>query len=106
MHGEQILPVYRSQNIGKEYGHKNEEKNLKLLWMVMVVGALLGGCGGKESQPAADSAEKTTTSVQETASEAQETVQAAALEDGVYTADFDTDSGMFHVSEACDGKAP
>lgn len=28
----------------------------------------------------------------------------ASLEDGVYTADFKTDSSMFHVSEACDGK--
>ena len=26
------------------------------------------------------------------------------LEDGVYTAEFDTDSSMFHVNEACDGK--
>ena len=26
------------------------------------------------------------------------------LEDGVYSADFDTDSSMFHVSEACEGK--
>lgn len=26
------------------------------------------------------------------------------LEDGVYSADFNTDSSMFHVSEACDGK--
>ena len=26
------------------------------------------------------------------------------LEDGVYTADFHTDSTMFHVNEACDGK--
>lgn len=26
------------------------------------------------------------------------------LEDGVYSADFDTDSSMFHVNEACDGK--
>lgn len=26
------------------------------------------------------------------------------LPDGVYTADFNTDSSMFHVSEACDGK--
>ncbi len=26
------------------------------------------------------------------------------MEDGVYTAEFDTDSSMFHVSEACDGK--
>lgn len=28
----------------------------------------------------------------------------ASLQDGVYTADFQTDSSMFHVSEACDGK--
>ncbi|MBQ3380041.1 MAG: iron transporter [Clostridia bacterium] len=28
----------------------------------------------------------------------------AALPDGVYTADFDTDSSMFHVNEACGGK--
>ena len=27
-----------------------------------------------------------------------------ALEDGTYTAEFDTDSGMFHVNEANDGK--
>lgn len=27
-----------------------------------------------------------------------------SLEDGTYTAEFTTDSGMFHVSEACDGK--
>lgn len=29
---------------------------------------------------------------------------AAPLPDGVYTAEFQTDSSMFHVSEACDGK--
>ena len=29
---------------------------------------------------------------------------ANTLEDGVYTAEFDTDSGMFHVNEANDGK--
>ena len=27
-----------------------------------------------------------------------------ALADGVYSAAFDTDSSMFHVSEACDGR--
>ena len=26
------------------------------------------------------------------------------LEDGTYTAEFDTDSSMFHVNETCDGK--
>lgn len=28
----------------------------------------------------------------------------AVISDGMYTANFDTDSSMFHVSEACDGK--
>ena len=28
----------------------------------------------------------------------------AVLEDGTYSADFETDSSMFHVSEACNGK--
>lgn len=28
----------------------------------------------------------------------------AELEDGTYTAEFHTDSGMFHVNEACEGK--
>lgn len=31
-------------------------------------------------------------------------VSAEVLADGVYTADFDTDSGMFHVNEALNGK--
>jgi hypothetical protein len=36
---------------------------------------------------------------------AEETeANANVLADGVYTADFDTDSTMFHVNEACDGK--
>lgn len=34
----------------------------------------------------------------------QKKLPAVSLEDGVYTADFDTDSGMFGVSEACGGK--
>lgn len=34
----------------------------------------------------------------------KEEVQDNVPEDGVYTADFDTDSNMFHVNEACDGK--
>ena len=50
--------------------------------------SLLVGCG----------ASSTASSV---ASSAAET---AALADGVYTAEFDTDSSMFHANEACDGK--
>ena len=69
------------------------------------------------SEETADTAEDTAseetagttedTALEETADAAEDTGSeppAVSLEDGVYTAEFDTDSGMFHVSEACDGK--
>ena len=34
---------------------------------------------------------------------ASSAAETAALPDGVYTAEFDTDSGMFHANEACNG---
>ena len=36
--------------------------------------------------------------------DAKEDKGAAALEDGVYSAVFETDSSMFHVNETCDGR--
>ncbi len=42
--------------------------------------------------------------VQHTADVINEQENTAALPDGIYTVDFDTDSSMFHVSEACNGK--
>lgn len=36
--------------------------------------------------------------------EKKEEKEELVLEDGEYLADFDTDSGMFHANEACDGK--
>ena len=42
--------------------------------------------------------------VSEAASESAAASSALALEDGTYTAEFDTDSSMFHVNEASDGK--
>ena len=77
---------------------------------------LLGGCGAGQAADAT-SAESTVAATQEntvvptesteatvetTATEATQTE--AQLPDGVYTAEFSTDSSMFHVSEACDGK--
>ena len=54
---------------------------------------------------------ETETAVTETVSEAEtetgsetETEAEGVLEDGTYTAEFDTDSSMFHVNEANDGK--
>ena len=76
---------------------------------------LLGGCGTGQAADAV-SAESTVAATQEStvtpteSTEAAETVSTetagdeAQLPDGVYTAEFSTDSSMFHVSEACDGK--
>ena len=49
---------------------------------------------------------KTESGEEAEASEEKDTDAAKAdtLEDGVYTAEFDTDSSMFHVNEANDGK--
>ena len=77
---------------------------------------MLGGCGNSNAQPAADSTkeaveQKDTSAPDETtnneAEEADQTstdVQTPALEDGVYDAAFNTDSSMFHVNEANDGR--
>ena len=88
-----------------------KKKMITILCAAMLGCALLAGCGSGGSAPAgsetetqeeAGTAEETETAAEaETAEEAE---NPAPLEDGVYTADFDTDSGMFHVSEACDGK--
>ena len=53
----------------------------------------------KETTEAADSKDADTKD-----SDAKDTADSAALEDGVYTAEFDTDSSMFHVNEANDQK--
>lgn len=74
---------------------------MKKKWMILIcvcaLSFLFAGCSGGNtgSDPAAEDAQEDT--------QEQEAAE-PALEDGVYTADFDTDSSMFHVSEACDGK--
>ena len=97
-----------------------------ILCAVALLCVLLAGCGGQgkpaedtappaeDNTPAEDTApaEDTTPAPAEpedTASD-QEAADAAAgedasvLEDGEYTARFNTDSSMFHVNEACDGR--
>ena len=63
--------------------------------------SLLAGCGASSTASSAASGAASTEAVSSVASSAVET---AALPDGVYTADFDTDSSMFHANEACNGK--
>lgn len=86
--------------------------------------ALLCGCGSTSGQDTASSAESaqsvsTEESTSGSDSEANQTTDSTTiseadtadsgklpatcpLEDGVYTADADTDSSMFHINEACD----
>ena len=63
--------------------------------------SLLVGCGASST---ASSAASSAASSEAASSVASSAVETAALPDGVYTADFDTDSSMFHANEACNGK--
>ena len=67
---------------------KNKYSMIAGIWIL--TSALLGGCASASSDQ------------EHVPVETQ--AEAATLSDGVYTADFDTDSSMFHVNEACDGK--
>ena len=63
--------------------------------------SLLVGCGASSTASSAASSAASSEAASSVASSAAET---AALPDGVYTAEFDTDSSMFHANEVCDGK--
>ena len=67
---------------------------------ITLAALLLAGCGASASTTA-ESASAAASTV-ETAPAATE-APAVALPDGVYTAEFKTDSSMFHASEAVDG---
>ena len=90
-----------------------------LMNKIIIVGGLsacllLGGCGAgqaadatsAESTVAAQESTVTPTEITETAETVSTEIaqDKAQLPDGVYAAEFSTDSSMFHVSEACDGK--
>ena len=62
--------------------------------------SLLVGCGASST---ASSAASSAASSEATSSVASSAAETAALPDGVYTAEFDTDSSMFHANEAVDG---
>ena len=63
------------------------KRTLTLILTVLMLCTLLFGCGQKSED-----------------GDPQDTNTEPALADGVYTADFNTDSSMFHVNEACKGK--
>ena len=51
-----------------------------------------------------ETTEETKTDESSEGAKADDTAKGDVLEDGVYTAEFETDSSMFHVNEANDGK--
>ena len=70
------------------------KKRTILLCMAALVAVFAVGCSNQ-----------TDTSVQDASSPpAVSQEEQATLEDGVYSADFETDSSMFRVNETCDGK--
>ena len=87
-------------------------KLLALLLAALVLTAVFTGCAQKQTETAAADAktaqtdQTTETASSESAAEepSPEAPAEPVLADGVYTADFNTDSSMFHANEACDGK--
>ena len=82
---------------------------VSLLAVSALLAASLAGCGSSASSVASSASSEAVSSVAESAvsgaaSESAGASSARALEDGTYTAEFDTDSSMFHVNEASDGK--
>ena len=82
---------------------------VSLLAVSALLAASLAGCGSSASSVASSASSEAVSSVAESAvsgaaSESAAASSARALEDGTYTVEFDTDSSMFHVNEASDGK--
>ena len=82
---------------------------VSLLAVSALLAASLAGCGSSAFSVASSASSEAVSSVAESAvseaaSESAAASSARTLEDGTYTAEFDTDSSMFHVNEARDGK--
>ena len=82
---------------------------VSLLAVSALLAVSLAGCGSAASSVASSASSEAVSSVAESAvseaaSESAAASSARALEDGTYTAEFDTDSSMFHVNEADNGK--
>ena len=98
------------------------KKTIALALAALMLLALLTACAAKPAETEPAELEQTVQTEQPAEPEADETAEDAdasaeeetpaepeqpaepALPDGVYTAEFNTDSSMFHANEACDGK--
>ena len=86
------------------------KKTIALALAALMLLALLTACAVKPAETEPAELEQAVQTEQPAEPETDETAEDAdasaepALPDGVYTADFNTDSSMFHANEACDGK--
>ena len=94
------------------------KKLLALTLAALLLAAVLTGCASAPAEPPAADSQPTQTeqptaeepaaeqpaAEEPPAAEEEPAAEEPALADGVYTADFDTDSSMFHANEECNGK--
>ena len=94
------------------------KKLLALTLAALLLAAVFAGCASAPAEPPAADSQPTQTeqptaeepaaeqpaAEEPPAAEEEPAAEEPALADGVYTADFDTDSSMFHANEACNGK--
>lgn len=91
-------------------------KTIFLTGVLVFSMALVSACAGKTEDQQEAAVEETAPAAEEVTEEPEESEAAAEVQedtaettqailpDGTYDAEFSTDSSMFHVSEACDGK--
>lgn len=80
-----------------------KKRSFTLLMTALTISATLLGTSPVLAETKDDTATEETDAKAEDGKDA-ETSKGDTLEDGTYTAEFDTDNGMFHVNEANDGK--
>ena len=91
-----------------------KKRSFTLLMSALTISATLIGTSPVAAKTDTDTATEETTDKEETTAKDADSEntdnketdasKSDTLEDGTYTAEFDTDSGMFHVNEANDGK--
>ncbi len=70
------------------------KKRTILLCMAALIAVFAAGCSNQKDTSVPDGSSSPAVSQE----------QQTTLEDGIYAADFETDSSMFRVNETCDGK--
>ena len=80
-----------------------KKKLLMVFISVSMIASVFTGCGNSTEAKDSGKAQTEQADTKEDSADKADGEQ-AALEDGTYTAEFQTDSSMFHVNEAMDGK--